>query len=856
MQFTFGLQLDGRTWPGVLDGRTAVAGESWGGPIALLNTLEGQLGLATPDTPKPLRAAKLISKLDVEGAFWQQSALADPLATAMQLIRWDEELRLHGWLGEPVSARLEQLAALISTIQPGFARRYEIVVDLLPEHSTDVETIEISGCARDALPKLYRRLLDALEAKGCEIRERTIDPADGAGDLVGCLNQDFSPEGTGELQLTRPLGPITAADAVAVWLAQLDGLSGTVIIGSDEVLDAALLRHGVPVLGARCHTGADSLLQILPLIISLGWHPQDPDIALELLTLPETPVPASIARRLDKALREWPAVASKTWVSELQAGLDAIEDRGRRRGVKKRLSVLLKGTVKGNDYPMTEIERRLDALSGWIRGRKDAEGNGDARWSDVLEQVAAFRRLCTEIESTTLSRPLLGCLLRHATEQVGTRSLRQAEAGLISVVGPAAVIGPARRIVWWSFTERVAPTVRQLPLTPEERKKLEAIGSALPDPGEQAEQLGLEWRRPLQMATEAVLLVCPQFGRDGTPEAPHPLWDEITSGLSSAQEARLISELPTNVAAERVLPALPIPQPRKQWTVARPETIRLPEHFSPTSMNKLIANPLYWVLECSTKLSSGRGERLPQDVLMMGRLAHDIIGRILSCLRDGETITPEDAADRSDKLFVSEGPIMAAEFFVPGRERECAELRRRIVDATRGLFRHLGETRATVAAVEEMREANVDGVALKGQPDLELANPDAILDIKWSGAVFRREELARGGASQLAIYSQLTKQNACIGYYIIREHLLMVTGGSIQGADPVNGPSAAETWAGVKRALANRLEELARGIVVDTCADVEGNDLPRRNALENGMLVIVPKPEYSSFSWASIGEST
>ena len=96
MKFTFGLQLDGGAWPDVLGGRLAVAGERWGGPMALLHTLEGQLGLAEPAMPDSLRAASLISKLDVEGAFWRDSARADPFATAVQLIRWDDELRSTG----------------------------------------------------------------------------------------------------------------------------------------------------------------------------------------------------------------------------------------------------------------------------------------------------------------------------------------------------------------------------------------------------------------------------------------------------------------------------------------------------------------------------------------------------------------------------------------------------------------------------------------------------------------------------------------------------------------------------------------------------------------------------------------
>ena len=69
MRFLFGLPLDSGTWPDVPGDRDAAAGERWGGPMALLALLEGQLGLGGPSMPTPLRAASLIGALDVEGAF-------------------------------------------------------------------------------------------------------------------------------------------------------------------------------------------------------------------------------------------------------------------------------------------------------------------------------------------------------------------------------------------------------------------------------------------------------------------------------------------------------------------------------------------------------------------------------------------------------------------------------------------------------------------------------------------------------------------------------------------------------------------------------------------------------------------
>ena len=178
---------------------------------------------------------------------------------------------------------------------------------------------------------LFRRLLEALEARGTVITETPIETVTGKGDLAGCLAPGYSPAGSGELLMIRPQGPLAAADLVAAWLAGLDDLSGTVIVGGDEVLDSALHRHGLPTIGAARATGSESLLQILPLVIALGWAPQDPQVALELLSLPESPVPHGIANRLIDALRQWPAIGSDDWHGRPASGIAALPGEERRK---------------------------------------------------------------------------------------------------------------------------------------------------------------------------------------------------------------------------------------------------------------------------------------------------------------------------------------------------------------------------------------------------------------------------------------------------------------------------------------------------------------------------------------------
>lgn len=825
----------------------------YGDLVLLISAFEGQLGLASPKQSDVLRAVRLLGRLEVSGAFWAQSATKDPLAAALRLLRWNEELRLAGWQGQGVSQRLEQLAKLMEGAEPGGAERTSSVIEALKVQDADLECVELIGISRGELPVLFRRLLEALEAKGTVITETPIEPVTGKGDLARCLSPGYSPAGTGELRMIRPQGPLTAADLVAAWLAGLGDLEGTVVIGGDEILDNALRRYGLPVLGAGRASGSDPLLQVLPLVVALGWLPQDPHLALELLSLPESPVPPSIASGLIKALRQWPAIGSSDWKKAIVKGLEAIPEQDRRKRVEERLGILLAASATGEEYLESELERRVGALETWAKGKHKNAGEQAPRWDCMLQQLASFRKLCRTSGLESLSRPLLQKLVKAATEQASLPPVRTAEAGIESVSEPGAILCPVRRVVWWNFTERSAPSVERLMLTPEEKASLEALGCEFPEPAVQAAQLSRAWRRPVQMATDAVLLVCPKFGADGEPESPHSLWDEIVSGLGNEQVARLQGDLPPGVARSRAVPGLAVPEPKREWHIDPGVRISHSRPFSPSSLELLLGNPLYWVLKYPCGLSYGASDPLSEGVLVMGSLAHKIAGDLLAECTMKALHDPGHASEQAGRRFDEDGPSMAADFFLPGRERERARLRGTIVGLTQDLFSHIREAGATVAAVETLISAEIDGISLSGRPDLVLSSPDIVLDMKWGRESDRKKELEQGGALQLSVYVALLKRPHSIGYYISsRRRLLLCNPGRFDCAR-IEGPAPSEVWDAARAVLEERLEQFERGIVEDTCALVDGNSPPKQSCMVEGRLVIAPKPEWSPYSWISNG---
>lgn len=819
----------------------------------LLGAVETQLGLAVPPAKEVLRAVGLLTKLDIEGAFWSESSRKDPLATALRLLRWNEELKLAGWQGQSVSPRLGQLAKLMEGVEPGAAGRTARVIEALKVQEVDLDSIELLGMTRNELPVLFRHLLEALEVKGTVVTEAALESVTGKGDLAGCLEENYAPSGTGELWMIRPQGPLAAADMVAAWLAGQDSLEGTVVIGGDEILDRALHRYGLPVLGAERAAGSDPLLQILPLVIGLGWAPQDPHLAQELLALEESPVPPSMASRLVRVLKQWPAVGSTSWNDALSKGLDSIPEEDRRRRVSERLGVIFSASATTDEFPASGLDRRVTALETWAKGKAKASDTGAARWDCLLQQLASFRKLYQASGMSNLARPLVEKLIKAATAQASQPPVRVAQAGIGSVAEPGEILAPVRRVVWWNFTERSAPSVDHSLLTPEEKAELEALACEFPEPALQAAQFSRAWRRPVQMASDSVLLVCPRFGADGEPEAPHPLWDEITSRLSSEQSAGLIRELPPAVARSRAVPGLALPKPRQEWHVDPGVTIRPPDRLSPSSLELLLGNPLYWVLQYRGNLSSGASEALPEGPILLGRVSHEIAGGLLAGCVNKPLLDPDQAALLAGRRFDENGPAMAADLFMPGRESERARLRSIVTRAVRDLFAHLREAGAVVSAVEEGFEATIDGVGLTGRPDIVLSHPDIVLDMKWGRADDRRKELEEGGALQLSIYVALLKRPHSIGYYITSRQRLLVAGSRSFDSVRIEGPTPGEVWDAARVALVGRLEQFGRGIVEDTCALTGGATPPKRSALVEGRLVIAPKPDWSPYGFISGG---
>lgn len=839
LSITFDPAIDGGGWPGPLDGRDAVVGESWLGPLGLLARLEVELGLVAIHATPLERVTDLAAQLATCPGWWSASASHDALGTARRLLRDRDHLALAGWCGEPLGERLDALWRVTQPARDGVVERLRAIEQSL-DRDRDVGVSSIRVCSPIAsLPYLWRLVFTRLRVRGVRIDEVSL-PTAGAGldDLARARCTPFEPTGDGSLVLLRGHGVLACADEVAAHLAALDSLDGVVVIGGDDILDAAFARHGLPRLGATGDAPASTTL--VRLALEAAFEPMEPADLHALLCLDPGPVPRRVARRLVDALRSLPSRRSQQWRDALADGLARCDDAWR-DDVQARLELLLPAVAhRDARVEVGPLDARLAAISTWARARMTAQ--------PTLAAVATLAEEARRLVRTCGAPALSLVAIRRLCDELDARGGRRtpAEAGIASVADPGAILGFARHIIWWRFTRESAPVPSRFRLTVDERARLAAHGIEAPDLGRQMEAEAVRWRRPLDLARETILLVCPQTSDAGDAAFPHPLWDELRAAMSRPESAALLTRHRAPAARRRPIEArpLPIPATRVQVSPTIAAQLGLREVESPSSLESLIGCSLGWTLHYHGRLRAGRsaGPSAPSP-LLYGTLAH----RILAATFGAGALGADAAAARAESLVDAELAASCESLGLPRHQLERSTVRHAIVATARALGRLLERSGASVHASEQRIAGVVGDLAISGTPDLVLANPDAILDFKW-GRKNCRDKLENGSALQLALYAALhsPSADAQIAYLTLQsQELLAPSGTTLPGARRMGSASAQAIVAGALVSIRARRDELARGELLAPAADGT-EDLP--SGLDATRLAIAPSCTYCDFT--------
>lgn len=843
----------GTSWRHLLPQDGATAGFEAVGTGGLLGRLAVALGVALPLAESGPRTAAWLARVEARAPSaraFGRSFSVDPWGTAAHLLNLRDHLRMEGYAGGPLegSARLADLSALDAPdealpLPPGLPELARAVLEALEARDELPEPMRLRHVdARESLPALLARVLDRLEAMGATVAPLELAAEDRPPALAALL-EAFEhppadpaplPPGAGVLVLDAET-PWEAGELLAAWLADHPEPRRTLVAADcTSWLDTALQARGLPALGISDASPWRPALQVLPLRLSLGYAPRDPRFALELLTLPESPVPARLRARLLEALLESPGVGGPRWRDAVARATEGSEDPERTLEDVERW---FGGPVHDPDQgmPASEAARLCHLVRDHARRRAHAQG--DAPDETLLRAASVADELARAALALGPERPIpwIQLLQMHdAIAGLGTsRPGAVAEAHRPALCSdPAAVLPGAQEVVWWGFVGEAAGDTGTEPWTPKEARALAAAGVRVAGVGERRRAEARGWRRPFQCAASRVVLVRWRLA-GATPTTPHPLSDELDARLGPGSLARvtlraesLLAASPTaplpaaaagwRPATRTCKPASP-PAPRPLWRLP-PETLRPRPSLSPSAFEALFGCPLQWTLRYGAMLRPGAAAGLPDTRRVIGTFAHRLIQTLL--LDPAAPSDPAEAARSVAADFDASVAGEAATLLSGGRDLERTRAREAIAQAARALVEALEQAGLRPVAAEQATSGVLAGQPWRGSADLVLQGPrgKALLDLKQGGATYRREALAGGQALQLALYAQgLAEPGGPLppaGYFVVEgRRLLTVDGETFTGTEAVEGPSLGETLVMAERAFAFWRRVMGAGLV-------------------------------------------
>ena len=847
MDVIFGEHADGGTWPEHGGVGSASFGAPVVGPAGLVTLLESEFGLGGPASSALDRVVAWQAKLEaVDGPerFWHRSLEADAWATARLLLGWRDDLVMAGWRPDPegLAPRIADMAAAETGSAPlprGLADRLLAVeAHVQPGMLKGLRSVRTIDRVAD-LPAPWERLVKRLEGAGVQVSEQPSAPAAGPSTslnrlqrwLAGAAAVDETAEADDTVLWARGGSTPHAAEVLGQWLAAAPEDVSIALIaqgGDSHALDLALHAGGLPRFGASTRSAYRGSLQVLLLAFQLVWKPVDVRALLELLTLPNAPVPSRVGYRLARVLESTPGVGGAPW-KDAWAAIEAAElesagdDASARADVVERITRWRSWVEPMQADPLVGVAVSdavavCDRVASWATRR--AAGSSDPLYRSTarlaLEVRAAFARAGRE----RLPKARVDRVVDQALADGDRDPQARAEAAPRRqvVTHPGAIWGPADVVVWWDFRDGGERPARS-PWSAAERAVLEAQGCTLGDAATAARATSIAWERAVMNAQRQLLFVSSGLDVDAD-EAKHPLAHRLAPALGHLATMQRFEE-----ALERPLfdfgghrlkrvgvPPRALPQAALRWPTPRGFAERVVDRReSATSLEMLLACPMEWALGQVARLRPGRSRSIPEPEQLFGNLAHALAANVFE---PGEPPSPEEAEQRVADVFETYVDELAVPLRYDEHAVEFVQARRLVPRAIGDVARTLRENGLRVVATEYAFEAEpLDGPQLRGFVDL-LAEDDGgpvVVDLKWTlSPKYRTEELQQGLAVQLAVYGAAVTAVGVVptppgdlaapraGYYLLKQRRFLTTPESgLRGVRVDKAPDLASTWAAV-----------------------------------------------------------
>ncbi len=801
MTIHFGLQLDDLVFP---KSKSTVGNIFYLGKQGILNLLESHLGLVGhPNNNEHLRIEQYRQALQIHlrdhpNVFYKTSFEADQFATSTTLLVMRDELLLANWnfaLEESSPERLQTLAAIENifndqendlSLAAGYADRFKIILSTLTTHNQPITHIQLNE-PLDHLPDHFQRLFEKLKTLGVNIESSKpleISPKNSLSIFQKVLNNEISIEkkhrieNDGSILLLKSKRETHAAAWLAsFFLKNKDFQPLCLIPEKSRALDNAFIQEGLPSLGILSASLARPSLQILKLVTSFLWRPIDPFKILEFVSLSIKPLDDGLAQQIAMLMAQTPGINSDRWFAainnyfneaELESSADDSIDVNKIKGQyefwfgRNRYRIDQK-------VPVSDAIQIFDYLGGWAK--EEFNNNSNNSMLVLSEQSKRVKDLLQALPESdkNLSHLELERIVRTIYEPSPTQ-FKETELGHFPFVHhSSAILENVDDLLWWNFTRNEPDHFFSRWYT-SELAFLEKNKIHLQSPEDKNQLLIWQRGRPVLRAQKRLILVMPSM-IDGSEVFPHPLHDVLEATFENLHDIILDVDTEKGKAAfqkhfetpEKVLleqkplgrtqPFISIENPKRLLPDYENEESRNYETF--TSLDSLFYYPYQWVFRHKIKLHKSSILSIVRDVTLMGNLSHRFFELLFQeDIQGWNKRQVEQWIDgKSHQLLSREGAVL----LMYGREPEKINFLNKIKYASWSLVSMIQKNGWKVLGTEMDLQGQFQQIDIKGKADLVLERGDEklVIDLKWRGATYRKNNIKNREDLQLVMYSKL-----------------------------------------------------------------------------------------------------
>lgn len=304
---------------------------NYAGFLSILNT---QLGLITLDISQNKRAVQYLNCLHKKNTihrFYHQSLLVDDLAVAKELLAWRDDLYLAGWQGEfsgeSVSQRLTDFSDVeilaSKQVADNKAQSIQHILHALEKYKTQIVKIQLyddlailSHQWKLVLHKLKTQGVAVIEAPSLNFHAENNNDLQALQQRLFEFNQNKENDkleklvlsGDSSVLLIEAQSRMLSAELLSHYLFNKQNLSSSIILAESngEIVDQNLVMNNFARQGFSQQAHFRSIVQLLPLSLSLMWQPVAIDKILSFLVHPVNMLPGFVCRLLVHTISSYP----------------------------------------------------------------------------------------------------------------------------------------------------------------------------------------------------------------------------------------------------------------------------------------------------------------------------------------------------------------------------------------------------------------------------------------------------------------------------------------------------------------------------------------------------------------------